>query len=68
MKSFANVVAVLVLAVAGCASDSIGEGEDLDGDGKADGTQPGVSQDNLNGLWDGKLDGAVLDDAVIRSA
>ena len=43
------------------------DGEDLDGDGKADGTASGVSADNLNGLWDGKLGTAKVNDAVIRS-
>lgn len=51
----------------GCADEVIEEGEDLDGDGKADGTQAGVSVDNLNGIWDGTLGGTGLEDAVIKS-
>ncbi len=57
-----------ILLLAACATDAPTDGgEDLDGDGKADGTQQGVSADNLNGMWDGSLGGASVDDAVIRS-
>lgn len=66
MKTWKIVLSSLLLAA--CAADEPLEGgEDLDGDGKADGTQTGVSADNLNGLWDGKLGSTAVDDVVIRS-
>jgi hypothetical protein len=73
MKRFDWLFAALVglalpVTTSGC-TDEIGEGngEDLDGDGKADGNTPTVSNDNLNGLWDGTFDGKPIDDVVIRS-
>lgn len=62
-----SIVALGTIQLVGCIDGSVSEGEDLDGDGKADGTQSGVSADNLNGVWDGKLGTAAIDDAVIRS-
>lgn len=58
----------ILIAIPGCATDSQdSNGEDLDGDGKADGGSSTVSADNLNGLWDGTFDGAAIEDVVIRS-
>jgi hypothetical protein len=51
--SFA-ITALLVAFAGACTDEPVDEGEDLDGDGKADGTQPGVSADNLDGLWDAR--------------
>ena len=62
MKKLACLVAALLPACA--ASDPGDSGEDLDGDGKADGGSPNVSTDNLNGLW--KSD-AAAGDTVIES-
>jgi len=41
-------------------------GEDLDGDGKADGTN-GVSDDNLNGIWDTKVGSSHVADTSIEA-
>lgn len=73
MKRLKLVMTSLLASVAGlgalpaCTDEISEEGEDLDGDGKADGTQAGVSADNLNGLWDGKLGTAAIEDVVIQS-
>jgi hypothetical protein len=69
MKTWKLLLSALLVgsAFTACVDAGVDEGEDLDGDGKADGTQTGVSADNLNGLWDGKLGTANLNDAVIRS-
>jgi hypothetical protein len=63
----ALVTSGLALTTIGCTDEISGNGEDLDGDGKADGNTPSVSNDNLNGLWDGTFDGKPVDDAIIRS-
>lgn len=62
------LVATVVAPLGACTDVTEQEdGEDLDGDGKADGTASGVSADNLNGLWDGKLGTKKVNDLVIRS-
>lgn len=61
------LVASVVAPLGACTDMEQEDGEDADGDGKADGTAPGVSADNLNGLWDGKLGTAKVNDLVIRS-
>lgn len=61
------LVASVVAPLGACTDMEQEDGEDLDGDGKADGTASGVSADNLNGLWDGKLGTKKVNDLVIRS-
>ncbi len=61
------LVASVVAPLGACTDTEQEDGEDLDGDGKADGTASGVSADNLNGLWDGKLGTKKVNDLVIRS-
>jgi hypothetical protein len=61
------LVATVVAPLGACTETDHEDGEDLDGDGKADGTASGVSADNLNGLWDGKLGTKKVNDLVIRS-
>src|SRR5690242_12203415 len=60
MKRFAWFA--FALSVTAC-TDQPQEEEDLDGDGKADGGSPTVSNDNLNGYWDG----TGFEDTVIES-
>src|SRR5262245_45627556 len=58
--------ALAALSLAACVADDELGGEDLDGDGKADGDN-GVSADNLNGIWDTTLAGHSVDDITIDS-
>lgn len=72
MKTVRLILSSLLVATAlaplgACTDMEQEDGEDLDGDGKADGTASGVSADNLNGLWDGKLGTKKVNDLVIRS-
>jgi hypothetical protein len=65
MKRWQALLSFLVACTSANTGD--GNGEDLDGDGKADGNTSAVSTENLNGLWDGTVDGAAVEDVVIRS-
>ena len=67
MKRLSLLFSALI-AIPACAGEPVDQnGEDLDGDGKADGGSSTVSNDNLNGLWDGTLDGAPVEDVIVRS-
>ncbi len=73
MKHLRRILPSLLLfgaalaALPACTEQVVEDAEDVDGDGKADGTASGVSADNLNGMWDGKLGTANVDDVIIRS-
>lgn len=68
MKRFDVLTGFLLAGLVACtAAPTDPDGEDLDGDGKADGGASTVSNDNLNGLWDGTIDGVAVEDVVIRS-
>jgi len=64
MKASRTLATVLALFFVACVDQS--DGEDLDGDGKAD-SGNGVSSDNLNGIWDTKVGSSRVDDSTIES-
>lgn len=67
---YAFTLAALLSSLPACVDDAedTGQEEDLDGDGKADGGDPTVSNDNLNGLWQTTIGTtAQSDDTVIES-
>ena len=70
LVGYAFTLTALLGILPACTDDPTGDGEeeDLDGDGKADGGDPTVSNDNLNGLWVTTVAGHKLaDDTVIES-
>lgn len=67
---YAFTLAALLGILPACVDDEIDDAqeEDLDGDGKADGGDPTVSNDNLNGLWRTTIGSAAQSkDTVIES-
>ena len=70
LVGYAFTLTALLGSLPACTDDVTGDddAEDLDGDGKADGGDPTVSNDNLNGLWQTTIGStAQSKDTVIES-